>query len=308
MKQYSFLCVIFFVFATVMICLSQTAGSGKKISVGVLPVFDASGDVYSEILTQHMTFMLYKELQGPNIQPELLNPGGAYTPLDSDLIREFGKMAGVDAVVFTTLQATEKPRNGKWTLHVESQVMDIKSGNISEVARHAESVESRDTKIETYYVSPWSAFLPGVGGTGGSRPFEKQPIGKKTRDLARSVTAAATRDITNMTGARSALSVPTSAGNCEVKFSIAYMAKKSISKAFELVVNDQEQSLWIRDGYVNFKASSGPLLFHFRLQDAPYRMPVQHVYHGSTILDCGRTDLNLTFEIGPSGEGFVHWH
>jgi hypothetical protein len=307
-KRISFLHLMVLLFFVMNSGLTQTPATGKKMLVGVLPVFDASGDVYSEVLTQHMTFMLFKELQGPNIQPELLNPGGAYTPLDSDLIREFGKMAGVDAVVFTTLQATDKPRNGKWTLHVESQVMDIKSGRLSEAAKHSQEIESRDTKIETFYVSPWSAFLPGVGGTGGSRPFEKQPIGKKTRDLARLVSAASTSDILNLTNTYSASPLPANPGKCEVKFNIAYTARKTISKAYELVANDQEQSLWIKDGYVRFTASGGILFFHFRLQDAPYRMPVQHVYHVSTFLDCNRPENNLTFEIGPSGEGFVRWH
>ena len=94
MKRMTLFSLVIFIFCAMQTGFSQSAVPGKKIIVGVLPVFDASGDVYGEVISQHMTFMLFKELQGPSIQPELLNPGGAYTPLDNDLIREFTKTDG----------------------------------------------------------------------------------------------------------------------------------------------------------------------------------------------------------------------
>src|SRR4051812_42420570 len=65
----------------------------KRISIGIMPVFDATGETYGDLVTQHMTQMLFEDLQGSQMQPVLLNPGGAYTPLDADLIKEFAQMS-----------------------------------------------------------------------------------------------------------------------------------------------------------------------------------------------------------------------
>src|SRR4051812_46915845 len=77
---------------------AQEPAAAKRISVGIMPVFDATGENYGELVTQHMTQMIFEELQGTQLQPVLLNPGGGYTPLDADLIKEFAQMSGVDAV------------------------------------------------------------------------------------------------------------------------------------------------------------------------------------------------------------------
>src|SRR5947209_20221997 len=77
---------------------AQAPATSKRISIGVMPVFDATGETYGDLVTQHMTQMLFEDLQGTQMQPVLLNPGGAYTPLDPDLIKEFAQMSSVDAV------------------------------------------------------------------------------------------------------------------------------------------------------------------------------------------------------------------
>src|SRR5437879_1960664 len=92
-----FICVLLAVSIASLAAGAQS--QPKKISLGILPVFDASGETYGELVTQHMTQMIFDEMQGTSFQPVLLNPGGGYTPLDNDLIKEFGQMSGVNAVL-----------------------------------------------------------------------------------------------------------------------------------------------------------------------------------------------------------------
>lgn len=273
----------------------------KKISIGIMPVFDASGENYGELFTQHMTQILFEEMKGTNFQPVLLNPGGGYTPLDPDLIKEFAQMSGVDSVLITILQMPVKPRNGDYTLKVDAQLMDPKTGKTSSMQNYAENINRREAIVEGGY----SGFF---FSTGASRRFDKQPLGKRSIAFSREIKQFAINTIPSMVVEGTAAEPPTTRNSCEINFRVAYVDKKAISKSYGLIINGKEESLWIKEGVSTETVPSGPVMIVVTVADAPYRLPVQHIYAGNTFADCSRPERSLALEIGPAGEAFLRWH
>src|SRR5438105_6076706 len=204
-----FICVLLAVLIASLAAGAQS--QPKKISLGILPVFDASGETYGELVTQHMTQMLFEEMQGTNFQPVLLNPGGGYTPLDTDLIKEFGQMSGVDAVLITILQMPTKPRSGQYTLKVDAQLMDAKTGKMSATQNYFENIDRREAIIEGGYAGFFFS-------TGASRRFDKQPLGKRSISFARSIKQFVTGTVPTMSLAGTAPEPPAPRTSSEITF------------------------------------------------------------------------------------------
>src|SRR5262249_3174249 len=55
----------------------------------------------------------------------------------------------------------------------------------------------------------------------------------------------------------------------------------------------------------NFK--SGPMFLQISVADAPYRMTVQDLYQANTMLDCSKPERQLSLDLGPVGDGMLHW-
>jgi len=283
---------------------SQTPAT-PKVSIGILPVYDASGEDYGEIFTQNMTHMLFTAFQKGDMQPILLNPGGAYTPLDTDLIKEYAGMSGVDAVVFSTMEMPVKPKRGDYTIKVSAQVMDVKTGKLSDPFEYAESIDRRNAIVEGGY----SGFMHSMGwATTASRRFDKQPLGKIADAMANDMRNDATRAIP-MLGTQGTFVTPAiSDSECDVSFRVAYPDKRSISKSYGLIVNGKEESLWLKEGVASISMKSGPALIFVNVNDAPYRLPVQHMYEANTFVDCTRpSPQSLALEIGGAGEAVLKW-
>jgi hypothetical protein len=89
---------------------------------------------------------------------------------------------------------------------------------------------------------------------------------------------------------------------------VRYVAKKTTSRAYDIIINGQNNSLWTKDGVTtleNFKA--GPMFLQISVADAPYRMTVQDLYQANTVLDCGKPERQLNLDLGPVGDGLLHW-
>ena len=269
---------------------------GPRYAVGVAPVFDASGDPWGEDMAAHVTLMMFDELRSQSVFPVMISPGGVYNPLDEDWIREYGKEAGVDVVLVTTLQRSDRPRSGDWTLKMESFLLEVNGSGRSTPTVYTQSTNRRNLYQEF-----------GAVGMGGipSRAFEKQPIGKIARHFAEGAAKYAQGNVNGVSRAGTAPTLPAS-GSCEVAIRVKY-PNKSESQAYQLVVNDREESLWVKQGVARVQTKSGVLVMQVKTQDAPYKLPVQSVYQMSTVMDCARPEKNLTLSIGPAGEGLLAW-
>jgi hypothetical protein len=93
------------------------AAGGNKILVGILPVYDTSGESFGDEFSRNVTFIIFRELQASsNIEPVLLMPGGVYTPTADDWIQEYGRSANVDEVVVLNFES-DRNRRGPTTLN-----------------------------------------------------------------------------------------------------------------------------------------------------------------------------------------------
>ncbi|MGH9601716.1 MAG: hypothetical protein ACRD24_04935, partial [Terriglobales bacterium] len=96
-------------------------------------------------------------------------------------------------------------------------------------------------------------------------------------------------------------------GSCSIQFRVLYVHKKAASKAYQVTLNEREESLGIQDGVAQTSLPNGPVLVQVTVADAPYRLPVQRVYQANTFLDCSRPERTLALEIGGGGEAFLRW-
>lgn len=269
----------------------------KKITVGIMPVFDASGDVSGEILTQHLTTLMYESMRDSSVEPVLLSPGGIYTPTDKEWALDFGKQSGVDAILISTLQPSNRPKKGDWTIRVETELIDVSSGNSRPSAMHSEFVNR--------------AYLNGVEGVTyfvgmTSRPFEKQELGKKAKHLAESIRGYVQANGASIQ-ARSAIASSASKGSsCRADFRIEY-PNKSNSFAYSLIANRRDETLFIKEGVASLDLKNGAVVLQLKLDDAPYKLPVQRLYQLSTQADCSKPTHSLTMKIGPAGEALLFW-
>lgn len=284
---------------------AATLAAGPKVSVGILPAYDASGEVYGEIFTQNLTQMLFDEVRASGYEPVLLNPGGAYTPLDSDLIKEFGQMSKVDSVLITILQIPLKPKNGPHTLKLDAQMLDPVTGTLSATRSYAENIRKEEAIIEGGFIGFGAMW--GFGGTGGSRKFEKQPLGKRARNFARNIRQQVLGTVPSLVQSGTWKNPIAAPGSCQISFRVAYPKKGSISKSYGLIINGKEESLWLKEGVATVTMTNGPALLHINLADAPYRLPVQRLYAANTFVDCSRSERSLALDVGPAGEAFLVW-
>ncbi len=291
---------------TLLAVLPSAATAQSRAVVGILPVFDASGDVQSERFTSHLTLMIYERLQKSTVQPHLLNPGALYNPLNTDWPVEFGESAGVDVLLISTMLGTEKPKKGDWTLRVEAYVLDLRSGKKSLPVLHRYEIDRRYVG-ENVYVTSGGVRQAGVAGEFVSRPFDKQPIGKAARAMAESIAAGVPAQAEGVASQRSGISSAPDQGRCTVDFAVAYTTKKTNSKTYQLVANARDESLWLKDGVAHLELASGPLVLQVSTNDSPYRLPVQRLYQLDAVVDCTRPERKLVLEIGGGGEALLHW-
>ncbi|MFQ5927990.1 MAG: hypothetical protein ACE5MH_11215 [Terriglobia bacterium] len=297
-----------------------------KISLGICPVYDASGEGHGEVFAGNLTNMIFKQLRGSPFEPVLLNPGGAYSPLGEEWMLEYARAARVDAVLVTTLLPSHWPRKGKAALRLESYFLNIRTGERSETLplstrikkRHLERgldygttarvASARKRRAQRGTSSGLGQLVVGMSSYyAPSREFEKQPLGKAAKKLAKALVANSQLHVPRLVASGTAHAVSSPAASCEVIFRVLYAGTRAASKNYYLTINDQEETLGIVDGVVKVQAASGLVVVHAAVKDAPYKRPVQRSYAANTYLDCGRRERTLVLEIGAAGEAFLRW-
>jgi hypothetical protein len=202
----------------------------------------------------------------------------------------------VDAVLISTLQPSNRPKKGDWTIRVETELITISSGTSSSTMMHSEFVNR--------------AYLNGVEGVNyfagmTSRPFEKQELGKKAKHLAESIRGYAQASAPRIAPTTEFTAAP-KGSSCHADFRIEY-PNKSNSFAYSLIANRRDETLFIKEGVASLDLKSGPVVLQLKLEDAPYKLPVQRLYQVSTQADCSKPAQSLTMQIGPAGEAVLHW-
>jgi hypothetical protein len=141
--------------------------------------------------------------------------------------------------------------------------------------------------------------------TNGSRPFEKQPLGKAALGFAGSIQS---QMIAQVQVAKANRADVGKGGACTINVQVHYTAKKASSRAYDILVNGENQSLWTKDGVTTLENFKGGLVFlQISVADPPYRTPVQDLYQANTALDCSRPERQLSLDVGPVGDALLHW-
>src|SRR3984893_12147287 len=170
---------------------AEAQGNGGKRIVGMMPTFDTTGDSYGQQFGQNLTAMVHDKLVGTPFEIVLLNPGGLYSPLIPESMLEYTQSTGVDSILLTTLLPTDKPQKGDFILPVEPQLLDAQNAKeFGSPSTYSAKVSRNDALLDAvkggldYGGSASNTVRQGrnvytaMARTNGSRPFEKQPLGK----------------------------------------------------------------------------------------------------------------------------------
>jgi hypothetical protein len=297
-----------------LLCSGVAQAQDKRV-LGIMPVFDTSGDPFGQQFAQNLTAMIYDKLEGAPFEVVLLNPGGLYNPLLPDT-QDYMQSAGVTTALVAVLKPTDKPQKGDFILHLEAKLQEAQSGKDLNTSNYTGKISHNDALLDAAKIgvdygssSSYTArrsrdLISAMMMTNGSRPFAKQPLGKVALTMAAQIQAQV------MAQMGSAGSIPSVAGGtCTVTIQVKYLAKKATSRAYDIIINGLNNSLWTKDGVTtleNFK--SGPMFLQISVADPPYRTPVEDLYQANTILDCAKPERNLTLELGPVGDALLRWH
>jgi hypothetical protein len=295
-------------------CVCADAQDNKVL--GIMPVFDTSGDPFGQQFAQNLTAMVYDKLEGAPFQVVMLNPGGLYNPLLPDY-DEYVQSVGVTKLLVAILKPTDKPQKGDYILHVEAKLMEASGGKEISTSNYSGKISHNDALLDaakagvefgsnnSYTMRSGHNLFSAMTRTNGSRPFEKQPLGKVALNMAASIQAQV---VSQMSASKGDASPTVAGGACTITIRVRYVAKKATSRAYDIIVNGENNSLWTKDGVTtleNFK--SGPMFLQVSVADPPYRMPVQDLYQANTVLDCGKPERQLALDLGPVGDGLLHW-
>jgi hypothetical protein len=292
--------------ALLPLCLLLTSSmaypaENGRLTLGVLPTFDAGGAAFSDTFNRHLALKLFEEFEGGIAHPVLLNPGRLYSPADDEWLAEYGGKSGADALLITTLLKTDAPQKGDWTITVQSEILDLKSGKRSAPWKSAAAINKRDAQLD-YRTLNMTLF--GGPYIGPSRMFEKQPLGKAMKEIAEQIHAQALQRIEAMPATASQRN-GRSGSSCDVPLKVLYVSKHTASKSYTIFVDGKEESLNLKDGELLLHDKTGTLLLQFVVNDAPYKLPRQEFYQASTDVDCAKGELSV--HIGPAGEALLVW-
>jgi len=297
---------------------TDAQGTGGKRIVGIMPTFDTTGDAYGQQFAQNLTAMVYDKLAGAPFEIVLLNPGGLYSPLIPESMLEYTQSTGVDSVLLMTLLPTDKPQKGDYILHVEAKLLSAQDAKeMAPASTYIAKVSHNDALLDAakggldfgsntsntmrHGLNIYSA----MARTNGSRPFEKQPLGKAALGMADSIHSQMLAQVQVGKGDR--VDAPRG-GACTISIRVQYTAKKAFSRGYDILVNGESQSLWTKDGVTTLEnMKGGPLFLQISMADPPYRTPVQDLYQANTVLDCARPERQLTLDISAVGDALLHW-
>ncbi len=301
---------------SLLACVSTARGqapAGKV--VGIMPVFDISGDAFGQQFAQNLTAMLYERLENAPFRVVLMNPGGLYTPLIPDSLPDYAQSIGVDTVLVTTLQQTDKPQKGDYILHVEAKFVDAQTMKESTPSNYTAKVSHNDALLDAAKkgvdfgnstnntMRQGSNLYSAMAMSNGSRPFYKQPLGKAAMGIADAIQAQVLAQ-----GPKGGSPLSVKGGTCTYSIRVGYTAKKAFSRAYDIIVNGLNQSLYTKDGVTTLEnQKSGPVFLQVSVADPPYRMPTQDLYQANTVLDCSQPERQLFLDLDATGAALIHW-
>ncbi len=130
--------------------------------------------------------------------------------------------------------------------------------------------------------------------SGASKAFEKQPLGKAALIMADQIHTMLLTQVPPST----VKPQPVKLGTCTYTVQVQYVSKKAVSKAYDIILNGEEESLWSKEGVTTLENKpSGPIFLQMSVADAPYRLAVQDLYQANTILDCSKPERQLYLDI-----------
>lgn len=299
------------IFLWALCAVTLSSAGAQRLAIGIAPTYDGGGEDLGPVVTEHLTLFTYQLLaEGKTFEPSLLNPGGVYSPLDTSWLTEYVQdRPDLDLLLVSTLKPTVSPDKGSWSLVIGLTLLDAKSGkegdswNVSTTIKSKNYFQQRGEAIVGQTISGNSTLALWVP----TRGFEKQPLGKATRQLAEAIRDTLPAHIAGFQAKGAALT-PISASapaSCAMKTRITYAYKHSAAQSYTIVVDDLDESTTVKDGVGEFKIASGPMLVQFQLSDAPYKLVKQPVYQLSTFHSCDKTTLLV--DIGPGGDAHHHW-
>jgi hypothetical protein len=293
-----------------------TAGA-QKVSVGIAPVFDGGGEAFGPVVVQHLTLFSYEDLlKSPVVSPSLLSPGGVYSPLDTSWLVDYvHDRTDIKVLLVATLKRILNPDKKRWVMPIDLTLLDASSG------------DSLASWTITFEISSWKTLTDygavvkttdlrgnaSYADIAPSRRFEKQPLGKATAHLAKSVRESLEEKLTTLGLVKplpqasadvATLPAPTPL-SCPLNVKITYAYKHSASHAYMLLANGLDQSTNLKEGVANFSAPEGELLLQFSVKDAPYKLEKEDLYQLSTQHSCKSSNLNV--DLGPGGDAHALW-
>jgi hypothetical protein len=309
-----------------LICFASASAEAPKISVGIAPVFDGGGEDFGPIVVQHLTLFTYQDLLNSTIvHPNLLSPGGVYSPLDTSWLVDYvHDRPEISLLVVATLKPIAAPVKGRWAIPIEVNLLDAQSGDTISTWTVSEEIDSHKTLLE---YGEFAKAAPGMDRydkygqiakgymIAASRDFEKQPLGKACAHLASQIKDTLEAKIAAMDKMKtqslanfllSKISFVNNSASCAVNFHITYGYKHSASHSYDLMANGLDQSTNLNNGVATFQAPEGELLLQFAVNDAPYKLVKESQYQFSTLHSCKNTDLTL--DLGPGGDVHAHWN
>ena len=292
--------------AAASVCLSLQAPSGRSakeptLTVGIPPTFNAGTDAFGETFGQHLALKLFEQLQGTAVRPVLLNPGRLYDPTDNDWLADYGRKSGVDVLLITALLKTETPEKGDWTITVQSEIFDLKSGSRSAPWKNAAAINKRDAKLD--YGTVKAGFFGAYAAP--SRVFEKQPLGKAMSEIAGQIHTQSLQRIQAMPSSHAQGRTDAVEVSCDVHVKILYVSRHAASKSYSMFVDGRDESLNVKDGDLLLHGKSGTVLLQWAMNDAPYKLPTQEFYQGNADVNCSKQQLSIN--IGGAGEALLVW-
>jgi hypothetical protein len=201
-------------------------------------------------------------------------------------------------------------------LNVEAKLMDVASGKVGDpsafsfiVDRHALALEIANSGLDIVgsasgTVRAGRNVYNAMSAGGGSKAFEKQPLGKAALVMADQIRSMLLTQVPPST--EKPAEVPL--GTCTYTVQVKYVSKKAVSRAYDIILNGEEESLWTKEGVTTLENKpSGKIFLQMSVADAPYRLAVQNLYQANTILDCSKPERQLYLEIGAGGDALLHW-
>jgi hypothetical protein len=300
--------LIFAVAVLLLPCLAAYA-QDDKIVVGILPTYDSSGETNGAPVSQLLTALLFQQFaQDPRFRPVFLNPGGLYDPSSTSYIAEYvGTLdTPVDIVLATTFMQPDAGKKGEELLRLKAAELDPKTGeelqtNIAStpIKDYKEMIDFGREHLPTGFYGLGQAYQP-------SKAFDKSPMGKAATELARQTLATAAQ-MSSKVKPSGKPPQPENVKSCTMQLKINYVSKHAISKSYEVIINDKDESLGRNEGVVEVTEPSTRLMMQIKVDDAPYKLPKQEVYLFDPVLDCSRSSNYLNVNIGPAGEAVTVW-